>query len=100
MLALSTAALILFHELGARMGVVTGQGLVGLIRDRYGLRVGLAALLALLAREHRHGCAEFAGIAAALELAGVPRAVSASGRCGRDRASSSSAGRSTASSTS
>src|SRR6187549_4187389 len=45
-LALSTAALIIFHELGARMGVVTGEGLAGLIRYRYGIRVGLAALLA------------------------------------------------------
>ena len=76
-LALSTAALILFHELGARMGVVTGQGLVGLIRDRYGLRVGLAATLALLAANVGTAAAEFAGIAAALELLHVPRAVSA-----------------------
>ena len=36
-LALSTVALVLFHELGARMGVVTGQGLAGLVRYRYGL---------------------------------------------------------------
>src|SRR6187397_709648 len=47
-LALSTIALVLFHDLGARMGVVTGEGLAGLIRYRYGIRVGLAALLALL----------------------------------------------------
>ena len=76
-LALATAALVLFHELGARMGVVTGQGLVGLIRDRYGLRVGLAATLALLAANVGTAAAEFAGIAAALELVDVPRAVSA-----------------------
>ena len=59
------------------MGVVTGQGLIGLIRDRYGLRVGLAAMLALLAANLGTAAAEFAGIAAALELVGVPRAVSA-----------------------
>src|SRR5918994_4312277 len=47
-LALSTAALILFHELGARMGVVTGQGLAGLIRERYGVRVAVPALAALV----------------------------------------------------
>ena len=35
-LTLSTAALIIFHELGARMGVVTGKGLLQLIRERYG----------------------------------------------------------------
>ena len=31
-LLLSTVALIVFHELGARMGCVTGRGLAGLIR--------------------------------------------------------------------
>ena len=35
-LALSTAALIVFHELGARMGIVTGKGLIALVRERYG----------------------------------------------------------------
>src|SRR6476646_1911535 len=35
-LALSTVALIVFHELGARMGVVTGKGLLALVRERYG----------------------------------------------------------------
>jgi Mn2+/Fe2+ NRAMP family transporter len=37
-LLLSTVALVVFHNLGARMGVVTGQGLIGLIRQRYGVR--------------------------------------------------------------
>ena len=37
-LALSTLALIVFHEVGARLGIVTGQGLAGLIRERYGVR--------------------------------------------------------------
>jgi Mn2+/Fe2+ NRAMP family transporter len=35
-LLLSTVALIVFHELGPRMGCVTGRGLAGLIRGRYG----------------------------------------------------------------
>ena len=30
-LLLSTLALMVFHDLGARLGVVTGQGLIGLI---------------------------------------------------------------------
>ena len=33
-LLLSTIALVLFHGLAARMGVVTGQGLIGLVRHR------------------------------------------------------------------
>src|ERR1041384_8816220 len=35
-LALSTAALIVFHELAVRTGVVTGKGLMRLVRGRYG----------------------------------------------------------------
>jgi len=75
-LGLSTVALILFHELGARLGVVTGQGLAGLIRERYGVRRAAAALLALVVANVGTTCAEFAGVAAALELAGVSRYVS------------------------
>ena len=37
-LLLSTIALVVFHSLGARMGVVTGEGLIGLVRQRYGAR--------------------------------------------------------------
>jgi Mn2+/Fe2+ NRAMP family transporter len=75
-LLLATGALILFHELGARMGVVTGQGLVGLIRQRYGVRIAAWGLLALVVANVGTMCAEFAGVAAALELAGLTRYVS------------------------
>jgi Mn2+/Fe2+ NRAMP family transporter len=75
-LGLSTVALILFHELGARLGIVSGQGLAGLIRERYGVRRAAAALLALVVANVGTTCAEFAGVAAALELAGVSRYVS------------------------
>src|SRR5207249_11647965 len=37
-LALSTVALIVFHELAVRTGVVTGKGLMRLVRERYGHR--------------------------------------------------------------
>ncbi len=70
-LLLSTIALIVFHGLGARMGVVTGQGLIGLIRQRYGVRAGLVALAALLLANVATTCAEFAGIAAGFQLFGV-----------------------------
>ena len=71
-LTVSTAALVVFHELGARMGIVTGQGLLGLIRERYGVRWGASALLALVVANLGTTCAEFAGIGAALEMAGIP----------------------------
>jgi NRAMP (natural resistance-associated macrophage protein)-like metal ion transporter len=66
-LALSTLALVLFHELGARLGIVTGQGLAGLIRERYGVRWAGVALLALVIANLGTTCAEFAGVAAALD---------------------------------
>lgn len=75
-LLLSTAALVMFHALAARMGVVTGQGLIGLVRQRYGVRVGGAVLATLVVANIGTTCAEFAGIAAGLELFGVSRYIS------------------------
>src|SRR5437667_12831234 len=69
-LLLSTVALVVFHELGARMGVVTGLGLAGLIRRRYGPRAAVASAVSLVLANIGTTCAEFAGIAAASELAG------------------------------
>jgi NRAMP (natural resistance-associated macrophage protein)-like metal ion transporter len=76
-LALSTAALIVFHELGARMGIVTGKGLLALVRERYGPRGAGVALAALVAANFGTLCAEFAGVAAGTDLlAGMGRYVS------------------------
>ncbi len=75
-LLLSTIALIVFHSLAAKMGVVTGQGLIGLVRQRYGVRVGAAALASLVIANVGTTCAEFAGLAAGFELFGVSRYVS------------------------
>jgi NRAMP (natural resistance-associated macrophage protein)-like metal ion transporter len=75
-LLLSTVALVLFHNLGTRMGVATGQGLIGLVRDRYGVRLGGLAIVALLLANLGTTCAEFVGVAAGLELFGVSRYVS------------------------
>jgi NRAMP (natural resistance-associated macrophage protein)-like metal ion transporter len=75
-LLLSTMALMLFHDLGSRMGVVTGQGLIGLIRHRYGVRVAAVSLLALVVANIGTAAAEFAGVAAGSELLGLSRDVS------------------------
>jgi Mn2+/Fe2+ NRAMP family transporter len=69
-LTLSTAALIIFHELAVRMGIVTGKGLLALIRERYGKRGATIALGALLIANLGTLCAEFAGVAAGMELLG------------------------------
>ncbi len=75
-LVLSTLALIVFHELGARMGVVTGCGLAALIRRRYGSNAAICAAALLLVANVGTTCAEFAGVAAATELAGISRYMS------------------------
>jgi NRAMP (natural resistance-associated macrophage protein)-like metal ion transporter len=75
-LLLSTVALVLFHDLASRMGVVTGQGLIGLVRQRFGVRIASLALLVLVLANLGTTAAEFAGIAAGFELFGVPRYLS------------------------
>jgi NRAMP (natural resistance-associated macrophage protein)-like metal ion transporter len=73
-LALSTAALIVFHELAVRTGVVTGKGLMRLVRERYGARPTHVVLTALVLANVGTICAEFAGVAAGMEvLAGTSR---------------------------
>jgi len=75
-LTISTIALILFQDLGARIGVVTGQGLAGLIRQRYGARAGVLSMAALLLANVGTTTAEFAGIAAGFQIFGVSRYIS------------------------
>lgn len=76
-LVLSTAALIVFHELGVRLGIVTGKGLLTLVRERYGQRAAGLVLAALVVANTGTLCAEFAGVAAGMELiAGANRYVS------------------------
>ncbi len=76
-LTVSTAALIVFHLIAARMGVVTGKGLLTILHERYGRRATLTVTPALIAANFGTLCAEFAGVAAALDLlAGVSKGVS------------------------
>jgi len=67
-LALSTAALIVFHEVGVRLGVVTGKGLLTLVRERFGVRAARLVVTALAIANTGTMCAELAGVAAAMEL--------------------------------
>jgi len=65
--------LAIVQEMAARLGVVTGQGLSDLIRDRFGVRWTAFAMLVLLVANIANTVAEFSGAAAALEIFGVPR---------------------------
>ena len=76
-LLVSQLALMVTQEAGARLGLATGHGLSGLIRERYGVRWATFAVLTMLAANLGDTVAEFAGIGAALALFGVPIALSA-----------------------
>jgi Mn2+/Fe2+ NRAMP family transporter len=64
--------LAIVQEMAARLGVVTGQGLSDLIRDRFGVRWTAFAMIVLLVANLANTVAEFAGAAAALEIFGIP----------------------------
>jgi NRAMP (natural resistance-associated macrophage protein)-like metal ion transporter len=76
LLLLSTAGLLVIQEMCARMGAVTGKGLSDLIREQFGVRWTIVAMIALLIANGSNVVAEFAGVAASLELLGVQRIVS------------------------
>ena len=65
--------LAIVQEMVARLGVVTGQGLSDLIRERFGVRWTAFAMVVLLVANLANTVAEFSGAAAALEIFGVPR---------------------------
>lgn len=77
-LVLITFALAIIQEMSARMGVVTGKGFGDLVRERFGVRVTLAIMALLVFANLTVTIAEFAGIAAGMELFGVHRYVSVS----------------------
>lgn len=69
-------SLAVVQEMGSRMGVVTGKGLGELIRERYGVRSTVFILTILILANLANTVAEFAGVAAAFEIFGVPRLLS------------------------
>ena len=70
---ITIAILAIVQEMAARLGVVTGQGLSDLIRDRFGVRPTAFAMVVLLIANLANTVAEFSGAAAALELFGISR---------------------------
>jgi Mn2+/Fe2+ NRAMP family transporter len=71
-----TLLLIIVQEMVARMGVVTGKGLSDLIREEFGVRTTLLMMLALLLTNLGNTMAEFAGLAASMEIFGVHKFIS------------------------
>lgn len=66
-------SLIIVQEMCVRMGVVTGQGLADLIRERFGVRLTALVMLALLVANSGVIISQFVGVAQASELFGIPR---------------------------
>jgi len=71
-----TVALILIQEMIARMGVVTGKGLSDLIRENFGVKITFYLLVTLIFANLGTTIAEFAGIAASLEIFHVSKYIS------------------------
>jgi len=71
-----TVALVVVQEMVARMGVVTGQTLSDLIREKFGVKPTFLLLVAMVVANFGNVVAEFAGWASAWQIAGVPAAVS------------------------
>ncbi len=72
-------ALIITQEMVARLGAVTGKGLMDLIRERFGVRWTLFAAVVVLIANGGTTLAEFAGVAGGLGLLGVPLPVAVLG---------------------
>ncbi len=70
-LLLITVILAIVQEMSARMGVVTGKGLADLIREQFGLRWALFAMVTLLIANYATIISNFAGIAAGFGIIGV-----------------------------
>ena len=73
MLLLITLSLAVTQEMGARMGVVTGQGLAALIRERFRLKMTVFAMAAMLIANLGTTISEFSGIASSFQLFGASK---------------------------
>ena len=72
----STVLLVYFHLMAVRIGAASGKGFVGIIRERWGRRLGYFAVIGLLLANFGTICAEYAGISAAASLVGIPSWIS------------------------
>ncbi len=71
-----TLALVIVQEMCARMAVTTGKGLADLIRENFGVKVTFYLMLTMFFVNLTNVMAEFAGVAASLEIFNVSRLVS------------------------
>src|SRR5690348_17005761 len=70
-----TIALYVSEEMCARMGVITGKGLSDLIREEFGFRATFFVMIAAFAVDLSNTVAEFAGVAASMQIFGISKYV-------------------------
>lgn len=68
-----TLALIVVQEMCARMAIATGKGLADLIRENFGVKITFYFMMVLLVTNFLNVMAEFAGVAASMEIFGVSK---------------------------
>lgn len=71
-----TIALYVTEEMCARLGVITGKGLSDLIREEFGFRPTFFVMLAGFLVDLGNVVAEFAGVAAAMQIFGISKYIS------------------------
>ena len=76
LMVLVTVALVVVQEMCSRLGVYTGEGLGGLIREQFSARSTFGAMVLLLIANAGLTVSEFAGVGAAMEILGVPPRIS------------------------
>ena len=72
-LLLITFSLAITQEMGVRIGLITRQGLGGIIRENFGVRWTVFAMLAMLIANLGTITAEFAGVAASFSIFGISK---------------------------
>jgi len=75
-LTIITVGLAVIQEMNARMAVVTGKGLSDLIREKFGVKLTLFAMIILFIANFGVVLGDFAGVAASMELFGVSKYIS------------------------
>jgi NRAMP (natural resistance-associated macrophage protein)-like metal ion transporter len=73
LLVVVTFGEVIIQEMAARLGTVTGKGTADLIREKFGVKITLFAMLCLLIANLGTTISQFAGIAAGAELLGISR---------------------------
>jgi NRAMP (natural resistance-associated macrophage protein)-like metal ion transporter len=68
-----TICLMVVQEMCTRIGVVTGKGLSDLIRERFGIKFTFYLLIGILIGNLGTIIAEFAGVAASMEIVGLSK---------------------------